>query len=185
MRITAYPVPQLSGLDLRTPSQAPSTVMFWWYGSSIGWGAPCPIWLRSSIVCGKPVSAFARFKSKSIRQAPAGDSICISLPRSPEFEREMISERTKAGMASAKRRGKHVGRPRKLTAQQIDDARELQKSETRTRAAVAETVGVDVATLRRALGAAHQKNEACKEPRLRRDAAFGGAGFPAHPQERM
>jgi DNA invertase Pin-like site-specific DNA recombinase len=36
-----------------------------------------------------------------------------------EFEREMISERTKAGMAAAKRNGKHVGRPRKLTASQV------------------------------------------------------------------
>ncbi|WP_345770914.1 recombinase family protein [Brucella intermedia] len=30
-----------------------------------------------------------------------------------EFERSLISERTKAGMAAAKLRGKHVGRPRR------------------------------------------------------------------------
>lgn len=36
-----------------------------------------------------------------------------------EFEREQISERTKAGMAAAKARGVHVGRPRKLSAAQI------------------------------------------------------------------
>ncbi len=30
-----------------------------------------------------------------------------------EFERSLISERTKAGMAAAKQRGKHIGRPRK------------------------------------------------------------------------
>lgn len=30
-----------------------------------------------------------------------------------EFEREQISDRTKAGMAAAKKRGVHVGRPRK------------------------------------------------------------------------
>jgi len=30
-----------------------------------------------------------------------------------EYERSLISERTKAGMAAAKARGVHVGRPRK------------------------------------------------------------------------
>ncbi len=68
-----------------------------------------------------------------------------------EFEREMISERTRAGMASARRRGKHVGRPRKLTAQQVTHARELLKSGKETRASVAALFKVDVATLRRAL----------------------------------
>jgi DNA invertase Pin-like site-specific DNA recombinase len=68
-----------------------------------------------------------------------------------EFERELISERTSAGMAAAKRRGKHVGRPRKLSAQQIDHARKLLESENETRAGVAALFSVDVATLRRAL----------------------------------
>jgi len=34
-----------------------------------------------------------------------------------EFERSLISERTKAGMAAAKLRGKHVGRPRRSERQ--------------------------------------------------------------------
>lgn len=68
-----------------------------------------------------------------------------------EFERELIGERTKAGMESAKRRGKHVGRPRKLTTQQVMHARELVDCGKETRAAVAALFGVDVATLRRAL----------------------------------
>ncbi|MCB1660852.1 MAG: recombinase family protein, partial [Pseudomonadales bacterium] len=42
-----------------------------------------------------------------------------------EFEREQIRERTRAGMAAAKRRGVHVGRPRKLNAAQIAHARAL------------------------------------------------------------
>lgn len=68
-----------------------------------------------------------------------------------EFERELISERTKAGMAAAKRRGKHIGRPRKLTAQQLDHARELIKEGKETRASIAALLNVDVTTLRRAL----------------------------------
>jgi len=69
-----------------------------------------------------------------------------------EFERSLIGERTKAGMQAAKRRGKAVGRPRKLTAHQIDHARALLTTGKETRAGVAELFGVDVATLRRALG---------------------------------
>ncbi len=42
-----------------------------------------------------------------------------------EFECDLIRERTKAGMKAAKKRGKHVGRPRSLTAQQVNYAREL------------------------------------------------------------
>ena len=41
-----------------------------------------------------------------------------------EYERELISQRTKAGMAAAKRRGKHIGRPKALTIEQINHARE-------------------------------------------------------------
>ena len=42
-----------------------------------------------------------------------------------EFERELIRERTKAGMAAAKRRGRRAGRPVQLTPEKIDLARRL------------------------------------------------------------
>lgn len=38
-------------------------------------------------------------------------------------KRELVSERTKAGMAAAKRRGAYVGRPRKLSEEQVSQAR--------------------------------------------------------------
>ena len=69
-----------------------------------------------------------------------------------EFERELISERTKAGMAAAKRRGQHVGRPRKLSQAQVDQARALRESDTESLACIAVRLDVDVSTLRRALG---------------------------------
>jgi len=69
-----------------------------------------------------------------------------------EFERALIGERTKAGMQAAKRRGKSVGRPRKLSAHQISHARALIASGQETRSGIAELFGVDVATLRRAIG---------------------------------
>ena len=42
-----------------------------------------------------------------------------------EFERELIRERTKAGMRAARRRGKRVGRPRILTPEKLDLAHRL------------------------------------------------------------
>lgn len=67
-----------------------------------------------------------------------------------EFERELIRERTKAGMAAAKRRGRHVGRPSVLTADRLAHARAL-IAEGREKADVAALLGVGVSTLRRAL----------------------------------
>jgi DNA invertase Pin-like site-specific DNA recombinase len=71
-----------------------------------------------------------------------------------EFERELIRERTKAGMRAAKQRGAHIGRPQKLSASEICQAKSLLASGRLTRANVAARLGVHVGTLRRALAAA-------------------------------
>lgn len=42
-----------------------------------------------------------------------------------EFERSLLIERTRAGIAAARRRGQHVGRPQAMTGAQIVHAREL------------------------------------------------------------
>jgi DNA invertase Pin-like site-specific DNA recombinase len=42
-----------------------------------------------------------------------------------EFERSLNSERTKAGLAAAKRRGKRLGRRPKLTTKQVESARRM------------------------------------------------------------
>lgn len=45
---------------------------------------------------------------------PAGRMVFTFLGAVAEFERSIISERLRAGMAAAKRRGKHCGRPQTL-----------------------------------------------------------------------
>jgi DNA invertase Pin-like site-specific DNA recombinase len=67
-----------------------------------------------------------------------------------EFERELTRERTKAGMAAAKRRGKRAGRPVVLTPEKLDLARRL-VGEGKGKAIVARMIGVGPATLRRGL----------------------------------
>lgn len=100
---------------------------------------------------GKAGAGFASL-TESIDTTTAGGRLVFHMMGAlAEFERGLIAERTRAGMKAAKRRGKHVGRPMKLTKQQINHARELISSGKESRGAVAELFGVDVKTLRRAL----------------------------------
>jgi DNA invertase Pin-like site-specific DNA recombinase len=68
-----------------------------------------------------------------------------------EFERAVIVERTKAGMKAARRRGRRLGRPPKLTPEHLDHVRELVESGQHTRRSAAALLGVDESTLRRAM----------------------------------
>jgi DNA invertase Pin-like site-specific DNA recombinase len=67
-----------------------------------------------------------------------------------EFERELMRERTVAGMAAAQRRGVRVGRPLKLSEYQRREAASMLDA-GRSRADIAALFGVHVGTLRRAL----------------------------------
>jgi len=66
-----------------------------------------------------------------------------------EFERNIIVERVRAGVAEAKRKGKHCGRPQRVFAR--DRAAELRKQGKSWRAIAAE-LQVSVSTVRDALG---------------------------------
>jgi DNA invertase Pin-like site-specific DNA recombinase len=68
-----------------------------------------------------------------------------------EFERALISERTIAGMAAAKQRGVHVGRPRKLEHHQVERARRIIDKGEETVAGMAEQYGVSSKTMGREL----------------------------------
>ena len=68
-----------------------------------------------------------------------------------ELERALIIERIKAGMAAARRRGAAIGRPRKLTAEQVEDARLRIASGYMSLGDVADEFDVAPRTLSRAL----------------------------------
>lgn len=69
-----------------------------------------------------------------------------------EFEREMIRERTKAGLQAAKSRGRRLGRPAALSPDQIEMARALKKAGNHSMPQIAKQLGVSRATLYRVLG---------------------------------
>ena len=66
-----------------------------------------------------------------------------------EFEREQISDRTKAGMEAAKKRGVKIGRPSALTDDQIAQARELVRSQGMSYAEIAARFNVSKQTIAR------------------------------------
>ena len=68
-----------------------------------------------------------------------------------EFEADLIRERTLAGLAAAKARGRKGGRPRALTTKQLDHARMLLALGRASVKEVAATLGVLRSTLYRAI----------------------------------
>jgi DNA invertase Pin-like site-specific DNA recombinase len=68
-----------------------------------------------------------------------------------EFDCDLIRERTNAGLAAARSRGRHGGRPSVMTADKFQVAQEMYGSRQYSVAAIAKTVGVSRASLDRHL----------------------------------
>lgn len=68
-----------------------------------------------------------------------------------EFERALIRERTAAGLAAARARGRRGGRPRKLTPRQVAMAQALMADRANSPDQVADALHVSRSTLYRAL----------------------------------
>ncbi|QDP72187.1 recombinase family protein [Legionella israelensis] len=64
-----------------------------------------------------------------------------------EFERNLIRERTHAGLKAARARGKMGGRPKKLNAEKAKLAQDLYNEKTRTIKQICELVGISKPTL--------------------------------------
>jgi DNA invertase Pin-like site-specific DNA recombinase len=64
----------------------------------------------------------------------------------------VIRERTLAGLASARARGRKGGRPAKLTSKQVYTARKMLADPEMTIKEIAEAFGVNRATIYRSLG---------------------------------
>src|SRR6202140_2795099 len=83
-------------------------------------------------------------------ETPTGRAMWQMIGGLAELERSLISERTRAGVEDAKRRGVKFGRKPKLTPQQITHARKLIDAGER-REDVAALLNVDRTTLYRAV----------------------------------
>jgi hypothetical protein len=100
------------------------------------WLVPC----RPSPLCLRPGAGHS------------GATLDPGIPETGPFSSGGANIGSKAGMRAARRRGRLVGRPRRLTPDQLDHARVLIAS-NKGKGTVAALLGVHVATLRRALRA--------------------------------
>ena len=96
---------------------------------------------------------------------PEGELYYTMIAAFARFERRTLIQRTKEGLAAAKKRGTRLGRPPALSAEQIAHARAQLDSGTETIGGMASVLNVDRGTLRRALarwqdGAVHSMGRA-------------------------
>lgn len=98
--------------------------------------------------------AFISITEKIDTSSSGGKLIFHVLAALSEFERSLISERTRAGMAAARQNGKRLGRPPQLSASDIRDAARAVGESKEPLGLVAKRYKVTERTLKRALKAA-------------------------------
>lgn len=91
---------------------------------------------------------FLSLTEKIDTSTPGGRLVFHVMGAIGEFERDIIRERTAAGLKAAKARGRTGGRPLKMTADKVQAARSLLTSGTPAKD-VARTLGVSLPTLYR------------------------------------
>lgn len=83
--------------------------------------------------------------------SPGGRLVFHIFASLAEFERDLIRERTNAGLAAARARGRTGGRPPRLTPHQVTTAKKLYDQQDMTVAQIGEVLGVSRSTIYRAL----------------------------------
>ena len=84
--------------------------------------------------------------------SPGGRLIFHVFAALAEFERDLIRERTRAGLEAARARGRQGGRPLSLTDDQARTARRLYEQKEMTVSQIGKVLGVSRSTVYRALG---------------------------------
>lgn len=81
--------------------------------------------------------------------SPSGKLVFHLFASLAEFERNLIRERTMAGLTAARARGKPNGRPKKITGKDLEMARALMADRSNDVGAIAKRFGVHRSTLYR------------------------------------
>lgn len=89
---------------------------------------------------------------------PTGKLVFHIFAALAEFERDRIIERTEAGLAAARARGRFGGRRRSLTPRQVRTLLEMYDSREHAVVAIAETLGTSTATVYREVERRNSQN---------------------------
>jgi DNA invertase Pin-like site-specific DNA recombinase len=89
--------------------------------------------------------------ARTDRPTPGGKLVFHVFAALAEFERDLIRERTTAGLAAARARGRTAGRPSVMTTHKLQVAEEMYRSGQYTISAIATTLGVSRASIYRHL----------------------------------
>ena len=117
------------------------------------------------LVGGVCSNGFSIYGSRNDTITPHGRFFFHLMASLAQMERELTAERTKAGLDAARKRGRVVGRNRRMTPGKIESAKQLLDAEMTSRA-VAKILGVSIPTLYRwAPASSHQA--ACEPIRCR------------------
>lgn len=90
---------------------------------------------------------------------PFGTLLFTVVSALAEFERRLLSQRTREGLAAARKRGKRLGRPPKLSPRQIERAARLLREKRESLREIATRYGVHPWTLRRAVNSKRPKGK--------------------------
>lgn len=108
---------------------------------------------------------FVSLTEKIDTTSPGGKLIFHLMGALAEFERDLIRERTNAGLAAARARGRTGGRPRKLkTSSKVALARRLHQDQTHSIDEICATLGISRSTLYRYLRMDKNKSTDTQQP---------------------
>ena len=125
-----------------------------------------------------------RSLSESIDTTTANGKLFFSIMGAlAEFERDLIRERTMAGLAAARARGRVGGRPPTMTPEKIKVARQMYDAKEHTVEAIAKTLGVSPKDDLPTLGATHEAVGGCLNNWPYHHGAGTNAGMPSPSAE--
>lgn len=99
--------------------------------------------------------------------SPGGRLVFHVFAALAEFERDLIKERTNAGLAAARARGRTGGRPPRLSPHQVTAARRMYEQQDMTVEQIGQVLGVSRTTIYRTLKRDHATPTKGRKPKVK------------------